>query len=330
MRLSAAKVDSATSIRSVSLEKHEASLEQVKADKCSKHNGISTAKYTVLTFLPVNLFEQYHRACNIYFTLLVFLQLYPPVQTLPVSSTLVPLILVLTITAVKDGYDDYKRHVMDRKLNDRKSRVLKDGKWVPVAWKNMLIGEVVKVEADEPVPADLVLLTTGEDAGECYLDTADLDGETNLKRKETHPDIFEMVNKDDLETSVKELKGNIEFEFPNTNLESFRGSMKTEGADTQDVPLNHKNILLRGCTLRNTKYVIGIIVYAGHDTKIMKNTGAGRLKRTHLDLQLDWLVLTVRGRPQRARAHTHTHIHTHTHSGATPGLHGGVGSWSRA
>jgi len=95
--------------------------------------------------------------------------------------------------------------------------------------------------------------------------------------------------------SVQDLKGDITFEFPNTNLESFRGSVEYKG-EQQNIPLNHKNILLRGCTLRNAAFVVGIMVYAGHDTKIMKNTGAGRMKRTHLDFQLDWLVMEVRCR----------------------------------
>ena len=104
--------------------------------------------------------------------------------------------------------------------------------------------------------------------------------------------------------SVQDLKGDITFEFPNTNLESFRGSVEYKG-EQQNIPLNHKNILLRGCTLRNTAFVVGIMVYAGHDTKIMKNTGAGRMKRTHLDFQLDWLVMTVRCRTCFVRQTAH-------------------------
>ena len=161
--------------------------------------------------------------------------------------------------------------------------------------EDMEIGQTAKVLQDEPVPADLVFLTTGEESGECYLDTADLDRETNLKRKTTEADIFKQVKKDNLVKSVQDLKGDITFEFPNTNLESFRGSVEYKG-EQQNIPLNHKNILLRGCTLRNTAFVVGIMVYAGHDTKIMKNTGAGRMKRTHLDFQLDWLVMEVRCR----------------------------------
>ena len=284
--------------RCVAVDNSAETLRQAKADGCRRSNTTSTAKYTLLSFFPKNLFEQFHRACNIYFLCLVLLQLYPPIQTLPISSTLGPLLLVLTITAVKDGYDDYKRHVMDAKLNARKTMRLArgSGSWEAVAWCTIKVGDIVRVETDQPVPADLVLLTTSEESGECYLDTADLDGETNLKRKETSADVFALVDKTRLLPSLQEMRGRVTFEFPNTNLHTFRGTMSGAGAErgsASDIPLNHKNVLLRGCTLRNTRHTVGIVVYSGHDTKIMKNTGAGRMKRTHLDYQLDWLVLTM-------------------------------------
>ena len=127
------------------------------------------------------------------------------------------------------------------------------------------------------MPADLVLLTTSEESGECYLDTAGLDGETNLKRKETQPDIFEIIEKfkktmhmglaPALEQVSKTGLVTIDFEFPNTNLEAFKGSVMRKNSSLKDgqltgvIPLKHKNVLLRGCTLRNTKHVVGMIVY---------------------------------------------------------------------
>ena len=95
----------------------------------------------------------HHRACNIYFAVLVFLQLYPAVATIPVSSTLVPLILVLSITAVKDGYDDYKRHVMDRKLNEKTEPTLNaQGEWVDVAWRTWRSARLPRCCRTSPSP----------------------------------------------------------------------------------------------------------------------------------------------------------------------------------
>uniref|UniRef100_A0A8B9RLR4 Phospholipid-transporting ATPase n=1 Tax=Astyanax mexicanus TaxID=7994 RepID=A0A8B9RLR4_ASTMX len=70
-------------------------------------NHIKTAKYTFYTFLPVNLFEQFQRFANAYFLVLLILQLIPEISSLSWFTTIVPLVLVLTITAVKDATDDY-------------------------------------------------------------------------------------------------------------------------------------------------------------------------------------------------------------------------------
>jgi len=67
---------------------------------------VTTSKYNVLTFLPRNLFEQFLRVANLYFLLLTIIQLIPGVSSVPFYSTLVPLVIVLSITALKDAYDD--------------------------------------------------------------------------------------------------------------------------------------------------------------------------------------------------------------------------------
>lgn len=72
----------------------------------SQNNYIKTSKYSVLTFLPLNLFEQFQRLANFYFLCLLVLQLIPAISSLTPVTTAIPLIGVLTLTAVKDAYDD--------------------------------------------------------------------------------------------------------------------------------------------------------------------------------------------------------------------------------
>lgn len=93
-------------------------------------NAIKTYKYNPITFLPLNLFEQFKRAANFYFLVLLILQSIPQITTLSWYTTLVPLLLVLGITAVKDLADDIARHRMDNEVNNRKCDVIKDGRFV--------------------------------------------------------------------------------------------------------------------------------------------------------------------------------------------------------
>ena len=71
-----------------------------------QNNNIKTSKYTLLTFLPLNLFEQFQRLANFYFACLLILQLIDVISSLTPVTTAVPLVGVLTLIAIKDGYDD--------------------------------------------------------------------------------------------------------------------------------------------------------------------------------------------------------------------------------
>uniref|UniRef100_A0AAX7SFU3 Phospholipid-transporting ATPase n=1 Tax=Astatotilapia calliptera TaxID=8154 RepID=A0AAX7SFU3_ASTCA len=99
--------------------------------KKSKYSGnaIKTYKYNFLTFLPLNLYEQFRRVANVYFLALLILQIIPEISTLPWYTTLIPLVIVLGITAIKDLVDDLARHRMDNEINNRKSEVLLNGRF---------------------------------------------------------------------------------------------------------------------------------------------------------------------------------------------------------
>jgi len=288
-------------------DSNKANADAASHDHVKLGNKISTGKYTLLSFLPKNLFEQFQRVANCYFLFQLCLQLYEPIASLDWQSTFVPLVFVLSVTAAKDGYDDFKRHRMDKKINNLKVRRWdpNTSEWEPdVKWHKVKCGDIIQIRKDEPIPADCVLLQTDSDKGECFVETKDLDGETNLKRRETHADIprpSKGLAVDARDFCVFADDGNrqgkgaaLEFDFPNNDLEKFQGTLLLEGG-TNKIPLMNKNLLLRGCTLRNSQFAIGIVVYAGHDSKVMKNSGAARFKRTHVDKQMNVLVLVIFG-----------------------------------
>jgi phospholipid-translocating ATPase len=139
-------------------------------------NYIKTSKYSILTFLPLNLFEQFQRLANFYFLCLLVLQLIPAISSLTPVTTALPLIGVLGLTAIKDAYDDIQRHISDSQVNNRKSRAVRKGKLVQERWSAVQVGDVIRMDNNQFIAADVLLLTTSEPNGLCYIETSELDG----------------------------------------------------------------------------------------------------------------------------------------------------------
>uniref|UniRef100_A0A4W6EUY5 Phospholipid-transporting ATPase n=1 Tax=Lates calcarifer TaxID=8187 RepID=A0A4W6EUY5_LATCA len=212
-----------------------------------KNNKICTTKYTLLSFLPKNLFEQLHRLANVYFIFLATLNFVPVVEAFQPEIALAPIILVLSVTAVKDIWEDYRRFKSDHLINRLLCQVYssKQRAYIDQSWK----------------------------------DTANLDGETNLKQRQVEGQEF----------TPESFHSRIECENPNNDLSRFRGYM--EHSTGVRVGLHNNNLLLRSCTIRNTETVVGIVVYAGHETKAMMNNSGPRYKRSQLERRLNTDIL---------------------------------------
>lgn len=241
-------------------------------------NEIRTSRYTVVTFFPKNLFIQFHRVAYLYFLAIAALNQLPPLAVFGRTVSLFPLLFVLSVTAIKDGYEDWRRHRSDRKENNREALVLQGGQFRRKRWMKIQAGELVKVCADETIPCDMVLLSTSDPSGLAYIQTMNLDGESNLKtryaRQETASSVFE-------ESAIS---GLIRCEQPNRNIYEFTANMEF---NSHKFPLTQSNIILRGCQLKNTEWVIGVVVYAGQETKAMLNSAASPSKRSKLETYMN-------------------------------------------
>ncbi|KAL6435701.1 hypothetical protein ACFW04_005540 [Cataglyphis niger] len=251
------------------------------------NNYIKTSKYTVLTFLPLNLFEQFQRLANFYFLCLLVLQMIPAISSLTPITTAIPLIGVLTLTAVKDAYDDFQRHSNDSQVNNRKSQTLRGTNLREEKWSQVQVGDVIRMENDQFVAADVLLLSTSEPNGLCYIETAELDGETNLKCRQCLPETAEMMDNHEL---IGQFDGEIVCEIPNNLLNKFDGILTWKG---QKYALDNDKIILRGCVLRNTQWCYGMVIFAGKDTKLMQNSGKTKFKRTSIDRLLNLLIIGI-------------------------------------
>ncbi|XP_063003395.1 phospholipid-transporting ATPase IK [Elgaria multicarinata webbii] len=250
-------------------------------------NAIKTAKYNVLTFLPLNLYEQFHRMVNLYFLFIIFLQTIPEISTLPWFALLLPLVLLLSIRGIRDLIDDIARHQSDWEINSRSCEILTGRSFSQKTWRDICVGDIVCLRKDSCVPADLLLLSSSEPNSLCYVETMDIDGETNLKYRQALLVTHEQLTS---EEDLAAFDGEVTCEEPNCRLHSFIGTLAWRG---EKFSLDSEKVLLRGCRIRNTEVCYGLVIYAGFDSKIMKNCGKIKLKKTKLSNLMDRLVLLI-------------------------------------
>uniref|UniRef100_A0A671XU91 Phospholipid-transporting ATPase n=1 Tax=Sparus aurata TaxID=8175 RepID=A0A671XU91_SPAAU len=252
-------------------------------------NRVSTAKYNVLTFLPRFLYSQFRRAANAFFLFIALLQQIPDVSPTGRWTTLVPLLFILVVAAVKEFIEDLKRHNADSVVNKKECQVLRNGAWEIVHWEKVAVGEVVRAANGDHLPADLVILSSSEPQGMCYIETSNLDGETNLKIRQGLQVTADIKDID----SLMRLSGRMECESPNRHLYEFVGNIRLDRRST--IPLGPDQILLRGAQLRNTQWVHGVVVYTGHDTKLMQNSTRPPLKLSNVERITNFQILVLFG-----------------------------------
>ncbi|XP_029419656.1 probable phospholipid-transporting ATPase VA isoform X2 [Nannospalax galili] len=263
---------------------------------CVQHladNRLKTTKYTLLSFLPKNLFEQFHRLANVYFVFIALLNFVPAVNAFQPGLALAPVLFILAVTAIKDLWEDYSRHRSDHEINHLGCLVFsrEEKKYVNRYWKEIRVGDFVHLRCNEIIPADILLLSSSDPDGLCHIETANLDGETNLKQRQVVRGFSELVS----EFNPLTFTSVIECEKPNNDLSRFRGCIIHSNGERAG--LHKENLLLRGCTIRNTEAVAGIVIYAGHETKALLNNSGPRYKRSQLERQMNcdvlWCVLLL-------------------------------------
>ncbi|CAN4116247.1 unnamed protein product [Withania somnifera] len=209
-----------------------------------------------------------------------------PVSPVSPITNVLPLSLVLLVSLIKEAWEDWKRFQNDLSINNTSIDVFQDQQWVSVPWKKLQPGNIVRVKQDEFFPADLLFLASTNPDGVCYIETANLDGETNLKIRKALEKTWDYVTPD----KVSGFTGEVQCEQPNNSLYTFAGNLIIQ---KQTLPLGSNQLLLRGCSLRNTQYLVGTVIFTGHETKVMMNAMKIPSKRSSLEKKLDKLILTL-------------------------------------
>ncbi|KAK6454965.1 aminophospholipid-translocating ATPase [Scheffersomyces xylosifermentans] len=323
-----------------------------RSDESYVDNIVTSSKYTIYSFLPKQLRAQFSKIANCYFMVVAIMQMIPSWSTTGKYTTIVPLMIFMSISIAREGFDDWKRHGHDKEENNKKTTVIKededlnnldthsittiltetlsvhnDGigshpnsnvpsmhnsstsslleadyansflnsdamkrynlKEYPTKWKNVKVGDIVKIKENEWFPADVVVLATSNlETQEAFVETMALDGETNLKSKVPHAEISKRVV---TASGLKSTKTLITVEDPNIDLYNFEGSFEMNG---ETFALNSDNVIYRGSILRNTKSILGLVIFTGEETKIrMNNIKNPRTKAPKLQRNINYIVI---------------------------------------
>ncbi|KAL4691271.1 hypothetical protein H8959_014232 [Pygathrix nigripes] len=242
-------------------------------------NRIVSSKYTFWNFIPKNLFEQFRRVANFYFLIIFLVQLIIDTPTSPVTSGL-PLFFVITVTAIKQGYEDWLRHKADNAMNQCPVHFIQHGK---------LVGDIVMVKEDETFPCDLIFLSSNRGDGTCHVTTASLDGESSHKTHYAVQDTKGFHTEED----IGGLHATIECEQPQPDLYKFVGRINVYSDLNDPVvrPLGSENLLLRGATLKNTEKIFGVAIYTGMETKMALNYQSKSQKRSAVEKSMNAFLI---------------------------------------
>lgn len=275
-------------------------------------NSISTTKYTWYSWLPKSLWEQFRRIANIYFLVISVMMLVGTYaknlydSPLDPFSTVLTLIFVLLVTSFKEGSEDLQRARSDRYENLKKVIVItfkknNNNEYVEVETikksRDVHPGDIIKLKGKTAVPVDMLLLLTSnyKDGNKCFIETANIDGETNLKVREAPAALFDTLTEETKNTGKVEINmfsGELEFEVPNKNIHNFVGTYKLS-KDNTTIPLTADNILLRSSVFSNTDWAYGIAVYTGKDTKIQMNNRQVASKMSKLEGKLNTAIIII-------------------------------------
>jgi phospholipid-transporting ATPase len=249
-----------------------------------KDNTVKTTKYNLITFLPKSLMCILYRPELIYYLILIILENIPAITPVIPISTMVPYLAVLLLKMVREGVEDYFRYRYDKEINSQPTTFYNDGEWKETLTKNLRVGDLVLVKKDEVFPADLLLLDSDKDEGVAMIETSTLDGECSLKKKFPPKILSGNVNLNGKPRSdFKKFNGNLECDSPNTEIFKFNGLLEfsfLHSPEVHSVAVDNSQMLLKGARLKTNDWAVGLVVYTGHNTKLIQNLAKPKSKNS--------------------------------------------------
>ena len=248
-------------------------------------NIIRNQKYSVITFLPLVLFHQFKIFLNLYFLLVAVSQLIPPLSVGPLYAYWAPLGCVLAVTIFKEAYEDVIRFMRDKDVNGQKYTKVTPTGCTTIKSSQIKVGDIMIVEKNQRVPADMVLLRTTDKSGAVFIRTDQLDGETDWKLRIAVRSTQQLQN----DQEIYLMNASVTAEKPVKDIYSFNGTFTKEAGQREDDSLNAENTLWSN-TVVASGTACGVVVYTGRDTRSVMNTSTPQSKFGLLDRELNNLT----------------------------------------
>lgn len=274
-------------------------------------NKITTTKYTKFTIVTKGLAEQFQKQANVYFLMVIVLMFIGThtnlwIGTISAWSTASILAGMVSISIAVSWVDDKAREKSDKYINEKSIKVI-DGPFPRTQgstrhncrsiqqWQDIKVGDILEIKDGDEIPADVIILNSQGRLknGLCYVSTANLDGETNLKVKHS------VFGSEDTDSDVTKTT-NAWVEAPLNKIYSFNGRLEIRDSakGIQMHALSMDNILLRGCSLKNSTSVHGLVIYTGQETRIMMNSKKSTSKLSHIEHIINktmWVAVATQG-----------------------------------
>ncbi|KAF4023750.1 hypothetical protein G4228_015629 [Cervus hanglu yarkandensis] len=262
-----------------------------KRDQRYPRNVINNQKYNFFTFLPGVLFNQFKYFFNLYFLLLACSQFVPEMRLGALYTYWVPLGFVLAVTIIREAVEEIRCYMRDKEVNSQVYSRLTARGTVKVKSSGIQVGDLIIVEKNQRVPADMIFLRTSEKNGSCFLRTDQLDGETDWKLRLPVACTQRLPTAADL----LQIRSYVYAEEPNIDIHNFVGTFTREDSDPPiSESLSIENALWAG-TVTASGTVVGVVLYTGRELRSVMNTSNPRSKIGLFDLEVNCLTKILFG-----------------------------------
>ncbi|XP_078396036.1 putative phospholipid-transporting ATPase IIB isoform X3 [Cetorhinus maximus] len=257
-----------------------------KSEEKYPKNAIKNQKYNLFTFVPGVLYQQFKFFLNLYFLVVSCSQFVPSLKIGYLYTYWAPLGFVMAVTIVREALDEFRRYQRDEEMNSQLySKLTIRGK-VQVKSSDIQVGDLIIVEKNQRIPADMIFLRTSEKSGACFIRTDQLDGETDWKLRVAVCCTQRLPALGDLFT----INAHVYAQKPQMDIHSFEGTFTREDSD----PFIHESLstenTLWASTVVASGTVIGVVIYTGKETRSVMNTSNPKNKVGLLDLELNRLT----------------------------------------
>ena len=274
-----------------------------------KNNEINTTKYNFITFLPKSLLIQFSRLSNVYFLATAIIQSIPIISPLSSMTAIFPLIFVLGVSMIRDLIEDLSRLQYDRLNNNGEVIVFREKKFIKSISSSLRLGELIIVSENEQIPADMIIIDSNLNDGMAYVETSSLDGEKNLKPKISNNNLCGLFKnclnspeQNPFNSNIfkgMEIEGFCQCNPPNYILNRLDGkilikyNIRNYVHNEIQFPICERQMLLKGSILKNTSWIVGIVLYTGMNNKIILNSKKPRTKISLIEKKMNKYLIGI-------------------------------------